>query len=424
MEYTKLDIANKVTQSNDLITAQYKLSLNEQKIILCLISLIQPSDTDFKKYNFRVKDLINILDTKSKWFYNELQEATGNLLKKTLSIKSKDRLLQINWLSSAEYFHDKWCIELSFDPKLKPYLLNLKNNFLSYDFWVTVKFRSTYTIRFFQLLLSYHRKYNKKEFTFSLDSIKSMLQISNNQYEKFSNFKSRILEPARKELEEKHKNFYFKYKEIKAARKIVSIEFSVIVQEPTTEKPVVITNSISNELSKWIPSETIIAWYIEKFWIAIIEQNFEYFKSQLEKWKIKDKDNPTSFLIKAIENNYAWNLPSKDLLKSKQEIEKEKEVRRQEEERRATERKKKFELHLKELFKIKYTALPDDKKKVLEYDFIQHLKESNHGQSIFNKIKKNWFTDSFLEFYLFNKKKLLTESEVNFELWDRTQTLF
>jgi len=66
MQYIKLNTSNKVTQSNDLITAQYKLSLNEQKIILCLISLIQPSDTDFKKYKLRVRDLIDILDTKNK----------------------------------------------------------------------------------------------------------------------------------------------------------------------------------------------------------------------------------------------------------------------------------------------------------------------------------------------------------------------
>ena len=189
MDYNKIKKTNKITQSNDLITAQYKLSLNEQKIILCLISLIQPSDTEFKKYRLKVTDLICILDTKSKQFYNDLQETTGNLLKKTLNIKSQNSLLQINWLSSAEYFKNEWFVELSFDPKLKPYLLNLKNNFLSYNFWITVNLRSTYTIRIFQLLLSHYKKYNKKEFTFSLDFIKDVLQIDKFQYNKFSKFR-------------------------------------------------------------------------------------------------------------------------------------------------------------------------------------------------------------------------------------------
>jgi hypothetical protein len=62
-------------------------------------------------------------------------------------------------------------------------------------------------------------------------------------------------------------------------------------------------------------------------------------------------------------------LPNKELLKSKKELEKEKERVEQEE----AERKKQFELHLKELFKTKYSCLSEDKKKILEYDFIQHL---------------------------------------------------
>lgn len=419
MDYNKIKKTNKITQSNDLITAQYKLSLNEQKIILCLISLIQPSDTEFKKYRLKVTDLICILDTKSKQFYNDLQEITGNLLKKTLNIKSQTSLLQINWLSSAEYFKNEWFVELSFDPKLKPYLLNLKNNFLSYNFWITVNLRSTYTIRIFQLLLSHYKKYNKREFAFSLDFIKDVLQIDKFQYNKFSNFKARVLEPARKELEEKHKNFYFKYNEVKVARKIVSIEFQIIEDEmvkPT--KPDY--NLIDNEISKWIPSETIINWFFEKYWIEVVENNFKYFKGQLEKWKIRDKENPTAFLIKAIENNYAWNLPNRDLLQSKVELEKETERKKQEE----SKTRKNFELHLKELFKTKYSSLPDDRKKVLEYDFIQHLNSTNHGKSILKKIKTYWFLDAFLEFYFFNKKKVLTEAEMNFELRDRTQTLF
>jgi len=82
MYFDKLDINNKVTQSNDLAVAQYKLSLNEQKIILCLISLIQPTDTDFKVYKLKIKDLLDILDIKNKKFYKEAQEITGNLIRR------------------------------------------------------------------------------------------------------------------------------------------------------------------------------------------------------------------------------------------------------------------------------------------------------------------------------------------------------
>jgi len=41
------------------------------------------------------------------------------------------------------------------------------------------------------------------------------LNLEEDQYKLFSNFKARVLEPAKVELESKHKNFFFEYKEVK-----------------------------------------------------------------------------------------------------------------------------------------------------------------------------------------------------------------
>ena len=46
-----------VVQSNRLIEARYRLTIEEQKIIKILISQIQRDDTDFQVYTFHVKEL-------------------------------------------------------------------------------------------------------------------------------------------------------------------------------------------------------------------------------------------------------------------------------------------------------------------------------------------------------------------------------
>ena len=53
-----LDIRNKtVIKSNDLIQkSRFSLSLQQQKIILCLIAQISPYDDEFKLYEFNVVD--------------------------------------------------------------------------------------------------------------------------------------------------------------------------------------------------------------------------------------------------------------------------------------------------------------------------------------------------------------------------------
>ena len=47
-----------VTKANTLITSNYDLSLEEQRIILTLASTVQPEDEDFKPYKFKISDFM------------------------------------------------------------------------------------------------------------------------------------------------------------------------------------------------------------------------------------------------------------------------------------------------------------------------------------------------------------------------------
>ena len=51
-----------VTKSNYFImNCNYDLSLEEQKLILTLASMVQPNDEDFKEYEFRINDFMRLL---------------------------------------------------------------------------------------------------------------------------------------------------------------------------------------------------------------------------------------------------------------------------------------------------------------------------------------------------------------------------
>ncbi|MCI5167903.1 MAG: RepB family plasmid replication initiator protein [Candidatus Electrothrix sp. GM3_4] len=55
----------------------------------------------------------------------------------------------------------------------------------------------------------------KKSFIFTVSFLRDILQIEKDKYKLFTNFKAKVIEKARKELELKHKSFFFSYKEIK-----------------------------------------------------------------------------------------------------------------------------------------------------------------------------------------------------------------
>ena len=59
-----------VTKSNYFImNCSYDLSLEEQKLILTLASMVQPTDEEFKAYNFKIADFIDLLGLETQTKY-------------------------------------------------------------------------------------------------------------------------------------------------------------------------------------------------------------------------------------------------------------------------------------------------------------------------------------------------------------------
>lgn len=77
-----------VTKSNYFImNSSYDLSLEEQRLILTLASMVQPDDEEFKPYIFRINDFMKLLDVDTKTKYCEIPKITKELMKKVFEIK-------------------------------------------------------------------------------------------------------------------------------------------------------------------------------------------------------------------------------------------------------------------------------------------------------------------------------------------------
>ena len=216
-----------ITQSNKLVESRYNLPLGEQRLILTMISRIQPDDDDFKPYCISVRELAEFLSVDKNSIYRECKKTTENLLSRVLSIQEPDGLLQTNWVSSAKYIDKTGMINLTFDPSLKPYLLQLKSNFTSCKLEMLLSFKSQYTMRIYMLVKQYEKL---KEREIDLEQLKEILGILKNQYQDYKNFKSRVLQATQKELKEKA-DLYFEFQEIKYGRKVGAIRFQIFSQK-------------------------------------------------------------------------------------------------------------------------------------------------------------------------------------------------
>uniref|UniRef100_C5DB17 Initiator RepB protein n=1 Tax=Geobacillus sp. (strain WCH70) TaxID=471223 RepID=C5DB17_GEOSW len=222
-----------VTKSNALIEANYKLSTLEQKIILYLISQIHKDDDDFKMYRLPIQEFSEMLGYRGSPKYTELREITKNLMRKVLEIREGQKLKQLSWVSYVEYDERSGFVSLSFDPRLKPYLLQLKREFTTYRLKNVMELKSSYSIRMYELL---KRWQYMKEVEISLDDLRMMVGAAD-KYHQYHNFKKRVLTPAQQEILEKT-DIWFKYQEVRKKRKVIALRF--YIQEKSTIDQVVV----------------------------------------------------------------------------------------------------------------------------------------------------------------------------------------
>lgn len=212
-----------VTKSNKLINCDYDLSLQEQKIILTLASMVQPQDTEFKEYEFRIKDFIKLLGLKTQTKYTELPKITKELKKKVFEIREGKDLIQVSWLGGVRYKTGEGILILSLDKGLKPYMLGLKEFYISYKLENVLSLKSKYSIRLYEVLKS---NLFKKCIEIEIKELKKMLGVNEKSYNVYQNLKNKVIITAQKELN-KITDISFEFEEIKTGRKVTSIKFII-----------------------------------------------------------------------------------------------------------------------------------------------------------------------------------------------------
>lgn len=287
---------NIVTKWNPLVEFPYKLSLMESKILLFVISMIQPDDTEFNLHRFKVKDLVDFLGLKTK-NYDEIRSTIKSLQSKIITINKDDGgVLDVNWMSSCEYF--KWGdIEIELSIKLSPYLLQLKQQFISYKLLNIINLSSVYSIRFYEFLKKYERIGQK---TYSIDELKKIFQIDK-EYNLYGHFKKRVLDASQKDLKE-NTDIYFTYKEIKEWKKVMQIHIKIHKNNKEDFKHIIsgdkeiLLSKIKEELNIHI---NVINDIFETYSIKKIQSAFSDSINKFRAWKI---NNPEGYFLKLVKD--------------------------------------------------------------------------------------------------------------------------
>lgn len=234
-------------QSNALINARYDMTAFQKKILLYVIAKIHPEDKDFQNYTINVRDFVEEADYKSKMLYDKLRKDTKALISKVYEIEEPDGLLQVAILAKAKYIKDKGQIQVAFAPDLKPYLLQLKEQFTATPLRYVMSFKSAHSIRIYEML---HQFKSTGYFIISVEEFKHRLSLES-KYKTYTIFKQRVIEQALKELE--HTDMAFSFSEIKKGRKIDRLEFKITPLEQIS------LDEFQNRLSQKLQADLLVS---------------------------------------------------------------------------------------------------------------------------------------------------------------------
>lgn len=218
----------KVTKANALIQrTRFALTLQEQKVILYLLTKIQPEDTDLTEYTFTIKEFCAVCGIDNVGMYTNLKEVLKKLSDRSFwAVIDEDGTESLlRWIISARTNNRRGTVRIKLHEDMRPFLVELKRQFTTYSLIYVLGMKSQYSIRIYELLKSYEKL---GRWEFDIDDLKRKLMCEN--YTQWNDFKRKVLTIAVNEIND-CSDLSVSYELIKEGRRFKRIAFTIKLKQ-------------------------------------------------------------------------------------------------------------------------------------------------------------------------------------------------
>jgi plasmid replication initiation protein len=228
--------ARQVTMSNALTRAGHGLTLAEKRIMMTSVSKLDsrrplaPGDVPVTRIT--ASEYAESFGLDLNTAYEQLQDATKTLYNRSITFyepayKRNGKPIKLTkttmrWIGAAKYHEGEGWVELHWWPPLLPHLLGLKKQFTTYQLQQASALRSGYSWKLLELLSRFQdtgwAEYTIEDFATSMDATEK-------QRADFAKLRTRIIEPAVKELINKD-GWLIEWEPIKAGKRVKAVRFT------------------------------------------------------------------------------------------------------------------------------------------------------------------------------------------------------
>lgn len=259
------DPRDMVSRSNVLIESKSSTSLFERKLLNIAIAKATIVDGELIA-SVSTRDIKNYLHISGNSIYTRLKEASKETLGHVVSIEDegKENFIMFNVVNKCEYRDGVFTTR--FTKEMKPHIYNLKKDYTRMSLDVLCSFKSLFTTRIYEILRTQYYRFEKEqkeeivvpkppkapyslsELKFTLNVVdvnasktvkklveqgmfeEALMEIKDAPFDDWRNFRRKVLEVAKKELEEsEYSEICFDYEPIKVGKggKVTGVIFKV-----------------------------------------------------------------------------------------------------------------------------------------------------------------------------------------------------
>jgi len=216
----------KVFQANTYTMSKQTFNLNEKRVMQFIIAKIQPTDTEFRRYEIPIVEIADMANISTKNMYTFAKTLMVEMVTKFILLQDEEKQYAkaFNYFTELEYQSGVITVELN--RNIHQLFLNIKKNkthFTAYELTEFMTLSSVHAQRIYELVKQYSKS-RQREREIPLLQLRELLNLEN-KYKLYSDFRKRVLDFSKEHIE-KHTNLRFKWKGItKRGRKVVAIEF-------------------------------------------------------------------------------------------------------------------------------------------------------------------------------------------------------
>jgi plasmid replication initiation protein len=223
-----------VVQHNDFLESSKRLTLQEYKLFMFLISKVDPTSDELLVFRVTALEFAKAIGIEnSAYIYRDLQAVTKRLMERVVTIHHPESqlLIQTHLLSSMHYWYGEGYVDIKISEDMRPYILNLKRQFTQYKLSQITKLSSVYAIKIYELL---KKQETLGKRTFFIDDLRKKLNILNDKLKAIKDFRVYVLEIAKREINLKT-DLEIDFEFIKSGRKIAAVQFDIRSKDEKTE---------------------------------------------------------------------------------------------------------------------------------------------------------------------------------------------